>query len=333
MITTASRRAGLACLCVTVACSDIQPPAAHDAEAEQAVVSLRVRADLWDVSSPTRAKVGSGTFEAQTALIPDAGPMAALRHNSDARNRIRVRHFKDARGNLHSIGAVVDPSGQPPAFLYAFENGRIRAVMASKYEKRGGKWLKVRSRITTFDSTGVPALQADLKPETVGATSLNQRTRSPIDALRRLGDSFLPSELHAATMATEEACFSEWLTYSATGFAVASASSALTAAVAACVTTRTGCTSIEKLFGVWLGAVAVWNVSLDKLQACLLREWINETNSDGGRVSGDTDGGSPSMEDEMNRTKKIVEDFIADAVASGHYYCTDDGSYCVYYAS
>jgi hypothetical protein len=335
MSLTHLRLTAVICLCATAACSDASHvPVAHDLNAEQAFVSMRVQADLWDVSSENRIKIASKAVQIQSVPYPEAGLVAALREDSDAPGRVRVRHFKDARGKLHSIGARLDGSGKPPEFVYAFENGRIRAVVSAKHERRQGKWFKVRSRITMFDSVGVPSLQVDLGPEGHRSAATGGRPSVPTDALKRLGTFLLPAELHAATPMEEGPCFSEWLTYSATSLVVAGASVTLAAAVAACASTRTGCTALDKPATIWLGAVATWNVSLDKLAACLLKADLDAENRTlGGRVSSSDGGATPSYEEELLRTKRTVEDFIADAVASGHFYCTTSGNYCVYYAA
>jgi hypothetical protein len=320
--------AATALLASLAACNVDRVGPEHSEAADRAVVAVQVAAELYVPDDAGMMLLRNVPLTMETLEFPRSLRAALRADGGDFRSTVVVRHFKDARGRTHTIGFIPDPSGRPPEFVYAFENGRIVRIVGSSYQRSAGGWRRIRTRITSFDTTGRVALQTVLAPARTAMVG-TQVTRFAADAARVLIQLVTPRPLYAEETAP---CTAEWLTYAAVSFALASASTGLVVAIAACTEsagTLPVCGTIETLTAAFLAALAAWNVALDKLIACQLRNASATTS--GGSTTGGSSITRPDDEEEIIGGTKTVTQFIEDAMTSGNYSCSGDR--CVYYAS
>jgi hypothetical protein len=315
-------------LTLTQACRDIGTTPSDDWTARTSV-GMKVRSQLVAFDQSRRFELGGVAEPGSVTRMPNLTMPAHSSAFVEPGANIVVRHFRKS-GRLHSIGAVFDGDGRPPKLVYAFEDGRIRAVVSSKYTRVAGRWQRTHSRITYFDSTGTPRLQASSQPFTEANSSQQPAFwagSAPRDLLELARHALVPRELHAET----GGCLGEWLVYLAASGALALASSTVSGAVAACLgggpLAPTACATVEAAAVAWAGALAAWNAALDKLAVCESKNsWV--PTGGGSRESSSGDSG----EGDRNGESTAVVDFINTAIRTGNYYCTDSGDYCVFYA-
>lgn len=327
----------------TSGCADVTPPKPHhDAWADAAVIGVQVRSQLRVFDKGTVVREQSATDQVKVPVLygtgwrlPSKGDEAYSRTQS---HRTSVRHFRDRSGKTLSLGLSFDRPDAPPSFIYLFENGRIKSIVSPVYQKHGKGFVRVRSRITLFGEDGTPQAQVDLSPrETATAGPLPGRSKfhaKAAEAVKDVGRLFLPQPLHAAE--GEEACFSEWVVYAAASGILGSASAAVTAEIAACAGgAAIACAAIERTIVIWLAAMVAWNTALDRLVAC--RELgANDAPVTGGNTggSGGGSGGGGGMSPDSGRSlTNTVNQFIRTAIGAGNYWCSSDGSYCVFTSS
>jgi hypothetical protein len=321
-----------------VSCRDSAAPSERDPWSDQAVVSLQVRSELASYVTGERRSLGVSLGAVQLRAFPErTPPRIASRLKASKTHSVTVKHFKGRGGAVLSIGAVTDGSTKPPQLIYAFENGRIRSIVSSEYARHGRRWMRSKSRMTYFDSTGHPILQSEANHTRLSETA-SPKPGSRVFARDVLAHSLsllLPRPLYAE----DTACVSEWITYAAASGVLASASTALSGAVGGCAAggplAPAFCASIDKLTVAWMAALAAWSVALDKLVACREKLPDEDTggNVDGGGSGGAGDGPPPLGDDPMDSTTKTVMEFIEDAIEKGNLYCSGSGEYCIYYAT
>lgn len=326
-----------------VACEDInQPPTpAIDEWAEQAAVSVTMRSKLtWfhpggDRETRTlNVPLKSRVFRAFPALESDEGHKS---HGTGARTE--VRHFRDKAGRVRSIGLYFDRPGMPPKFVFAFEDGRIQSMVSAKYQRIGVGLVRTNSRVTLFDSSGTPTGQIDLGPDGIAQslpTFRHTETVVRTDArwswaaagLRDITSVVLPRDLLAQDTF---GCLQEYLNYGGTSMVLAVANTALGFSVAGCPISGITCLTIEVAAAGVVVAIAAWYAALDKLVECTSKKAAagSPDNIGGGGSGGDQDWPGGAGGGGLTST---INQFIRKAVDSGEYWCSGDGSYCVYYS-
>ena len=319
----------LAIVSAGLACSDRSPTTTSDEWTQATLVGLQVRqtAVLFD---------SSGVVHRDTRLITTPKALGLQQPEllpPDRKAGITVRHFRDATGSLHSIGLYRDRDGWPIRETYLFQNGRIRAIVSARHEQRGGGFVRRALRITTFDQNGRPDRQLDLKPSGNHLGVREQQGRPLMALLADAAAVVLPKTLHAEEVPS--ACLSEWLESTSATLALAVANTALTAAVGGCVPSKgTLCPTIELAFTAWVAALAKWNTALDKLVLCI--EKNRKPTGDDAAVTGgsESEGGSGATNPVgTSPSGDGIEEFIQNAIASGNFWCSASGDYCVYLAA
>jgi len=331
---------------MAVACRDAGAPSNADEWAGQTLVSMKVRTEITGYGSGKPQQVGSSTTSIPMVVFPDGRKTGATFSRAATKgHNIRVRHFKDNQGRVLSVGLVHDGTGRPPTLAYLFENGKIRTILSSAYQRHGRGWVRLNSRITYFDSTGRPQFQAIARPEQSAQSDWDagriRLAKAGADILALTGKLLFPKQLHAE----EAGCVTEWLAYSAASFVVASASIALAAVETTCTAGGPVVAAVcaEKLMATWLAAVAAWSLTLDKLVLCQEKQPGTAEGGDGGAGSGDGADGSGSgsgsgggwdggdQYSPQPETQTVI-DFINDAIAKWNFYCSESGDYCVFYS-
>lgn len=322
-----------------VACVDATRPAtdAPDGSTGSAVVGLLVRSELTLLANGKPSVVRDTTHSTYVPVVYGFGSLRSPSMNSGARTKTRtvIRHFKERSGVTTSIGLYFDRPDAPPKLIYVFENGRIRAIVSPSFQRHGKGYVRTKAKLTLFSKEGIPFAQVSQsvgRSATIESRSASSRLAVATEAVQDVAQMFLPRQLHAQEV--DAACFSQWVSYTATSVALAAAITALTAVAPVCISTGVGCAAAGAAFLAWTAALDEWNASLDKLAACL--EANSRPNDDsvlpGGGGGGSGGGGAP-WGDPNDPIEKIVAEFIDNAVASGNYWCSASGDHCVYYAS
>ena len=341
---------------LSVSCRDVNNPSAVavDEWAEVALVSMTMRTKISLVTKAGPREVQSISQPISMHVLKGYASGASSR-GADGRmsaGRIEVRHIRDKLGRRRSVGLYFDHPTMPPKFVYTFDNGRIESILSAGYTRKGNGFIRSKSRLTLFDSTGVATVQIDAAPEqTATITALSMPAAGMVSpaalpespsfsamaarAVRDVSDLFLPRNLYADESEQLGKCFAENLAFISASFGLAAANTALGALAVACPATAAACLGIPGAIAAVASAINSWSMALDKLLECTQRnEDVPRSNDTGGSGSG-TGSGSPSGDDSSDSVSSsltnAIKEFIQTAVDSGNVSCTDDDSSCVYY--
>lgn len=349
MTSTSCRRvltaAALATMVVGVllACDDATVGTAPvtDDWAEGSAVVLQMRSELTFFGNGRPLPVGPVAHVRADTIRPfsiDASGVKAAWNRTDA-GQPRVYHVR-VNGEWHSFGFVSDNDGKPKR-VYGFRNGKIQFVYSPSFRRAGTSWIRVRSRLTVFDSSGTPISQINTAPANsvsefqlrssrVGQTTTGAISAADVTSAHALGEQ--PAEAEG----TEGDCGALRFRAGVKGAAFAAATFTAIAAAANCVAKPDQLTCALAI-AAGIAAVNAWdsmNAAIDALTQCELDEWIRKTNG-----PGIADGGGPPAPysptpppPQVDSRLLTVPEFIAQAEAEGAYWCSGDGNYCVYYA-
>lgn len=328
-----------------VACRDANSPTVRrvDEWAEAVVMRVQLQNELTIYANGQSTRFRPDTHSAELPVIRGFEPApTALRGEAHSRpsNRPRVSHFRDRSGKVHSIAILLDDAGKLPKRIYVFENGRIRNIVSSEYERHGRGYVRSRSRITFFGADGVPNAQTEVRTNRVGIASAALSDEGKVRLPRVMSDVLafvLPRLLHAEE--TDGGCVSEWAIYGVASAAVVATTGAVTAASAACLQGVVGaCALVNTAVGKLAASVIAWEFALERLLDCMSRQSSSGESdtlvSDGSRNGGEeetapnaSDNGGLSREE----LRRIVEQYVSASIAAGEFYCDETGDRCVFY--
>lgn len=314
-------------LAALAACQDSAGTAPlADEWAQGIAASVQVSADIQYLKDGKKTQVHHATARQPVRIF---GPRVSLRGDATHEPRTTVRHSRQRDGTVHSIGLHYPRGAKLPAFVYLFENGRIRTIVGLSYGRHGMGYYRRHSRVTTFDSLGQPTAQASLAADRVALGS-PARVQHALGVVADAAKVLLPRELHAAE---EEGgpCNSEYVSYAIASASLALATTLLEAALYTCATAKVPqltCVAAIPLSSAWLSALDKWNQALDKLIACTNKAREETSSGRGGTFDDFND-----EQEEDPELRRTVEEFIDDALESGNYKCTSDGTTCTYYAA
>jgi hypothetical protein len=335
---TSLARLGLASyIAVLTACSDGEPTSAAPVDPMQEIHSVQVRVNteiaLLQISGKTPVHRLTGFAEQRVANSSRWNSMSAAPSDEP---RTIVKHFRQADGRTLSLGWYFRKGSEPPTLIYAFVDGRIQTVVGLAYTRHGRGYLRRRVRVTTFDSTGIAQGQINIASESNSGSAASIAIREVAAVMQGIAADVLsvvlPQELHAEETG---ACGSEYLSYLAASVKLAAAAAALQVATASCVTVPgtqpIACPAAGTAFIAFVDMLDRWNRALDKLVACT--EAASADSSPGGDGGGADDGtADDDFFGDYEETKKTVEQFISESIASNRYTCSSNGDVCTYYA-
>jgi hypothetical protein len=308
------------------------PPDDNWADAVTTGLQMSANAQFLDVAGQPSIAIGPAPTKAPIlrAFRPLASGEAMRQAPGAGDRRTIVRHFRRSRDSVTSIALVHAKDGDPPKFIFVFENGRVSAIVSPKYANRGNGVARASSRVTFFDRNGKATLQADVKES--APKSKHAAPGSPYSAVPAVvADAVEFADEGLATVEGENGpCTSLWITYVTASTVLAAAATALGSSGVGCLGTGLTCPVLGTAALAWLIALDKWQQALDRLTDCIAASKKTDTSSGGG---GPDTWTGVDADDPYRDTTMTVTEFIDDAIARGNYACADDGNYCVYYAA